>query len=56
MDKNKDHNHLIDIVDHLSYDQLRELEELTNEPDEKDTVTMDEFIAATDKWRASKRR
>ena len=41
----------IDITDSLSPDQLKELEKLASEPDEKDTMTLDEFNKATDKWR-----
>lgn len=40
-----------DVTDGLSDKQLKELEELTSEPDEKNTVTLDEFNKATDKWR-----
>jgi hypothetical protein len=40
-----------DVTDKLSAKQIKELEELTAEPDEKDTMTLDEFNKATDKWR-----
>jgi hypothetical protein len=38
----------------LSDEQLRELRQLAAEPDEKDTMTLSEFIRATDKWRINK--
>ncbi len=40
-----------DVTDNLSAKQVKELEELASEPDEKDTMTLDEFNKATDKWR-----
>jgi hypothetical protein len=40
-----------DITDSLSDEQVKELEKLASEPDEKDTMTLDEFNKATDKWR-----
>jgi len=40
-----------DVTDNLSAKQVKELEELAAEPDEKDTMTLDEFNKATDKWR-----
>ena len=40
-----------DITDNLSEEQLKELEKLAAEPDEKNTITLDEFNKATDKWR-----
>ncbi|HMK27947.1 MAG TPA: hypothetical protein VK483_18090 [Chitinophagaceae bacterium] len=40
-----------DVTDKLSAKQIKELEELAAEPDEKDTMTLDEFNKATDKWR-----
>lgn len=40
-----------DITDSLSGEQLKELEKLANEPDEKDTQSLDEFNKATEKWR-----
>jgi uncharacterized protein YbaP (TraB family) len=41
----------VDVTDNLSAEQLKELEQLTAEPDEKDTMTLSEFNKATDKWR-----
>ena len=41
----------VDVADSLSAEQLKELEQLTTEPDEKDTMTLNEFNKATDKWR-----
>jgi uncharacterized protein YbaP (TraB family) len=40
-----------DITDSLSDEQIKELEKLASEPDEKDTITLNEFNKATDKWR-----
>ena len=40
-----------DIFDELSSKDKEELINLINEPDEKDTLTEDEFKAATAKWR-----
>jgi hypothetical protein len=40
-----------DVTDNLSAEQLKELEKLAAEPDEKDTMTLREFNKATDKWR-----
>jgi len=40
-----------DVTNNLSSKQIRELEELAAEPDEKNTMTLDEFNKATDKWR-----
>lgn len=40
-----------DVTDSLSDEQLRELEKLAAEPDEKNTMTLSEFNKATDKWR-----
>ena len=40
-----------DVTDNLSAKQIKELKELATEPDEKDTMTLDEFNKATDKWR-----
>jgi uncharacterized protein YbaP (TraB family) len=40
-----------DITDSLSDEQINELEKLASEPDEKDTITLNEFNKATDKWR-----
>ncbi len=41
----------VDVTDSLSDEQLKELEQLAAEPDEKDTMTLSEFNKATDKWR-----
>ena len=41
----------VDITEDLSAEQLKELEELATEPGEKDTMTLNEFNKATDKWR-----
>ncbi|RXK58909.1 hypothetical protein ESA94_16100 [Lacibacter luteus] len=41
-----------DVTDHLNSKQLKELEQLANEDDFKDTVTLEEFKKATDKWRS----
>jgi hypothetical protein len=40
-----------DITDSLSDEQVKELEKLASEPDEKDTMTLKEFNKVTDKWR-----
>jgi uncharacterized protein YbaP (TraB family) len=40
-----------DVTDSLSSEQLKELEQLVTEPNEKDTMTLNEFNKATDKWR-----
>lgn len=40
-----------DITGSLSDEQVKELEKLASEPDEKDTMTLKEFKKATDKWR-----
>jgi uncharacterized protein YbaP (TraB family) len=40
-----------DITDSLSDEQLKELEKLATEPDEKDTQSLEEFNKATEKWR-----
>ena len=40
-----------DITDSLSDEQVKELEKLVAEPVNKDTMTLDEFNKATDKWR-----
>lgn len=40
-----------DVTDNLSAEQLKELEQLAAEPDEKDTMTLNEFNKTTDKWR-----
>lgn len=41
----------IDILDDLSESQKEELLSMVNEPDEKDTLTEEEYKAATAKWR-----
>ncbi len=41
-----------DITDQLSSKQLKELEMLATEDDLKDTVTLEEFKKATEKWRS----
>ena len=40
-----------DIIDDLSPEQLKELEEQLNEEPLKDTISLDEFKEATAKWR-----
>jgi hypothetical protein len=40
----------VDVTDGLSAEQLKELEELATEPGEKDSMTLNEFNKATDKW------
>jgi hypothetical protein len=40
-----------DVTDRLSDEQLKELEQLAAEPDEKDTMTLNEFNKITGKWR-----
>ena len=40
-----------DIIDELNNEDREELMNLLNEPDEKDTMTEDEYKAATAKWR-----
>ena len=40
-----------DIVDDLSDIEKEEMLNMVNEPDEKDTLTEDEYKAATSKWR-----
>ena len=42
----------MDIIDDLYYNDKEELLSLANEPDEKDTISEDEFKEATAKWRA----
>ncbi len=39
--------------DELSPNDAAELMELINEPDEKDTVSHDEYLKATARWRMS---
>ncbi len=41
----------IDITDGLSPEDLKELRELANEPDTKDTLSEEEFKQLTDRWR-----
>ena len=45
-------NTSIDILDELNNIDKQELLNLVNEPDEKDTLSEDEFKAATAKWRS----
>lgn len=40
-----------DITDKLSDEQIKELKELSEEDETKDTDTLDEFKNATQKWR-----
>ena len=40
-----------DIVSDLNQEQAKELNELSEEDDTKDTETLDEFKKATGKWR-----
>ena len=40
-----------DVLDELNFQDREELLNLVNEPDEKDTLTEDEYKAATAKWR-----
>ena len=40
-----------DILDNLSEEQLKELKQLAEEDDTKDTDTLDEFKKATRQWR-----
>jgi hypothetical protein len=40
-----------DVLDELNFRDREELLNLINEPDEKDTLTEDEYKAATAKWR-----
>lgn len=40
-----------DILDELNFRDKEELLNLVNEPDEKDTLTEDEYKAATARWR-----
>ena len=44
-------NKEIDIIDELNDADKEELLNLINEPDEKDTLTGDEYKTATEKWR-----
>lgn len=45
------YNKDIDIIDDLYYTDKAELLNLANEPDEKDTLSEEEFKAATARWR-----
>lgn len=45
-----------DIIDELNIEDREELMNLLNEPDEKDTMTEDEYKAATAKWRTGHRK
>jgi succinate dehydrogenase flavin-adding protein (antitoxin of CptAB toxin-antitoxin module) len=40
-----------DITDGLSDEELEELRQLIEEPDDKDTMTWEEYKKATEKWR-----
>ena len=40
-----------DITDGLGYEQLKELTDLGEEHEEKETQTLDEFKKATQRWR-----
>ena len=40
-----------DILDDLSYEDQQELMQLADEPDEKDTLSDEEFKAITARWR-----
>ena len=40
-----------DITDDLSKEQFEELKAIAEEDETKDTLTLDEFKTATDKWR-----
>jgi len=40
-----------DIIDDLSEEQIKELKELSEEDESKDTQTLDEFKKATQQWR-----
>ncbi len=44
-------NKTTDILDELYYADKEELLSLANEPDEKDTITEEEFKEATARWR-----
>lgn len=41
----------IDITDGLSPEEIKELQELANEPDTNDTLSEEEFKQLTDRWR-----
>jgi hypothetical protein len=40
-----------DIIDDLSEEQIKDLKELSEEDDSKDTQTLDDFKKATQQWR-----
>ena len=40
-----------DVTDDLSANEIAELRELVLEPDDKDTITLDEFKNITVEWR-----
>lgn len=44
-------NKKADILDELSESDKKELLDMLNEPDEKDTISEDDFKAATEQWR-----
>ena len=44
-------NKNVDIIDDLYYTDKEELLDMANEPNEKDTMSEDEFKEATKKWR-----
>lgn len=41
----------MDITDGLSPEEIKELQELANEPDTNDTLSEEEFKQLTDRWR-----
>jgi len=43
----------LNVLDELSPKDRLELMELFNEPDDKDTVSHDEYLKATARWRTS---
>lgn len=42
-----------DVIDQLSERDRAELLQLINDPDEKDTVSHEEYLKATSRWRIS---
>ena len=40
-----------DVTDHLNDEQFADLKALAEEPGEKDTMSVEEFTVATQKWR-----
>lgn len=44
-------NPKLDAIDELCDEDKAELLELINEPDEKDTVSHEEYLMATERWR-----